>query len=155
MTEETLALWVQVAAVLVALGASMVALLISAQDRRAARKIAEEDRRAALLHGKLLFEMEALLRLTQNLRRGGSSDSQTSKDMGAEAGALIGALGPDLLPQSWDLRIGQTEEELLRFVADEEQPGYLRRSAEAQIALGRVAEEIRRKSAPVGSQGTS
>lgn len=143
MTKEDIALWVQVAAVIVAIGASVVALIVSALDRRNTRKIAAADRLMALRHGRLTFEMEALLRLSQNLQRGGSNDTQKSRDMGAEAGAIVGAIGPERLPQNWEKRIEKTEEELRAFVADEANEDWLRRAVEAQLALMEVTEEIR------------
>jgi hypothetical protein len=143
MTNVDIALWVQVAAVLAAVGAAIVALVISRQDRENARKIAAEDRRTALLQGKLMFELEALLRLSQNLRRGGHEDTGISKDMGAEAGALIGAIGPERLPTNWDKRVAQTPEELRAFVQDETKQDWLRRAVEAQLALMAVSEELR------------
>lgn len=143
MTQNDIALWIQVAAVIVAIGASVVALIVSALDRKTARKIAAADRLMAIRHGRLTFEMEALLRLTQNLRRGGSDDTQKSRDMGAEAGAIIGAIGPERLPRNWENRIEKTEEELRAFVADESKEDWLRRAVEAQLALMEVTEEIR------------
>lgn len=143
MHQEEIALWVQVGAVVVAVGASVVALVVSALDRRNARRIAAEDRRMALLQGKLMFELEALLRLSQNLRRGGHTDTDVSKDMGAEAGALIGALGAGRLPRNWDKRVAQTPDELRQFVEDEAQEDWLRRAVEAQLALMAVSDELR------------
>lgn len=142
MTKEEIALWVQVGAVLVAVGASVVALIVSALDRRNARKIAAADRRTALLQGKLMFELEMLTRLSQNLRRGGHVDTNVSKDMGAEAGALIGAIGEERLPKNWDKRVAQTKEELREYVADETQEDWQRRAVEAQLALMAVSEEL-------------
>lgn len=106
---EGFTLWVQAGAVVVAIGASVVARIISALDRKNSRQIATEDRRTALEHGQLLFEQQALLRLLQNLKRGGHTDSAISKDMGAEAGAIIGALGPERLPMNWDKQVAKTD----------------------------------------------
>ena len=145
MTKEEVALWVQVAAVVAAVAAAIVALVISALDRRNARGIAAEDRRAALEHSQLMFEQTALLRLLQNLRRGGHTDSAISKDMGAEAGAIIGAIGPERLPRNWEARIAKTDAELRDFIEDEKEPEWLRRSVEAQVALNEVSQEIRER----------
>jgi hypothetical protein len=142
MTKEEIALWVQVAAVVVAVGASVVALIVSALDRRNARKIAAMDRLTSIRHNRLTFEMEALLRLSQNLQPGGSNDTQKSRDMGAEAGAIVGAIGPERLPKNWEKRIEKSEEELRAFVADESNEGWIRRAVEAQLALMEVTEEI-------------
>lgn len=138
-------LWIQAGAVVVAVTASVVALAVSALDRRNSRWIAAEDRRAALEHGQLMFEQEALLRLLQNLRRGGHSDTAVSRDMGAEAGALISAMGPERLPRNWAQRVAQTDDELLAYVDDEEQPEWQRRAVEAHIALNDVTREIRER----------
>ncbi|MBT2531633.1 hypothetical protein J7E83_05755 [Arthrobacter sp. ISL-48] len=143
MTKEEIALWVQVAAVVVAVGASIVALVVSALDRRNARRIADEDRRGALKQAHLMFELETLLRLTKNLTRGGHSDTAVSRDMGAEASALVGALGPDRVPRSWESLVDQTPEEIQAVLAEEETPEWLKKSIEAHLALTAVAEEIR------------
>lgn len=138
-------LLVQAGAVVVAVAASVVALVVSALDRRNSRLIAAEDRRAALEHGQLMFEQESLLKLLQNLRRGGHSDSTVSKDMGAEAGALISVMGPERLSRNWAKRVAQTDAELLAYVDDNEQPEWQRRAAEAHIALNDVTREIRER----------
>lgn len=143
MDTNEVTLWVQAGAVVVAVAASVVALVVSALDRRNSRRIAAEDRRAALEHGQLMFEQEALLRLLQNLRRGRHSDTAVSRDMGAEAGALISALGPGRLPHSWAKRVAQTDDELFAYIDDEEQPEWQRRAVEAHIALNDVTREIR------------
>lgn len=141
--QEDIALWVQVAAVLAAVAAAIVALVISALDRRNARQIAAEDRRAALEHSQLLFEQTELLRLLQNLRRGGHTDPDKIKDMGAEAGAIIGVIGPERLPRNWEARIAKNADELHEVMEDESEPGWLRRSVEVQLALNDVTREIR------------
>ena len=145
MDTNEVTLWVQAGAVVVAVAASVVALVVSALDRRNSSRIAAEDRRAALEHGQLMFEQEALLRLLQNLRRGGHSDTTVSKDMGAEAGALISVVGPERLPRNWAKRVAQTDDELLAYVDDEEQPEWQRRAVEAHIALNDVTREIRER----------
>lgn len=143
MTKEEIALWVQVAAVVAAVVAAIIALVISALDRRNARQIAAADRRIALEHDQLLFEQSELLRLLQNLRRGGHTDGDKAKDMGAEAGAIVGALGPGRLPRNWATLIAKTDDELRDFLDDASQPEWLRRSEEAQVALNEVTKEIR------------
>ncbi len=153
MTVEEVGVWVQAAAVLVALGASLSALWISAKDRRHAQCLAKDDRATMIRQSQLLFEQDALLRLAQNLDRGGYSDAEVRKDKGAEAQALIGALGSTRLPLSWDHRINKTRHELVKFVADETNESYLRRAAEAHIALLDVSDQIRnlsRRMRPAG-----
>ena len=83
--------------------------------------------------------------MLQNLRRGGHSDSDISKDMGAEAGAIIGAIGPDRLPRNWAKRVAKSDEELREFMDDDTEPDWLRRSVEAHIALNEVTQEIRER----------
>ena len=86
---------IQIAAILVAAGASIVALIIASMDRRNAIKIAEDDRQAAADQARLLAELEAAIRLIVLEARGGHTDPIISKDMGAETLALIAMLGPD------------------------------------------------------------
>ncbi|QDG68367.1 MULTISPECIES: hypothetical protein [unclassified Pseudarthrobacter] len=145
MTKEEIALWVQVAAVLAAVAAAIVALIVSALDRRNSRRIAGEDRRAALKQAHLMFELETLLRLKQNLGRGGHSDSTISSDMGAEAAALVGALGPGRVPRSWKFLVDSKPEEIAKSVEDPATPEWLKKSIEAHLALSAVADEIRRE----------
>ncbi len=89
MTEAQVALWIQVAAVLIGIGAAFVALVIGALDRRHAREVAARDRRFQ----RLMTEHEFLGRLLENYGRGGSSDPAESKRMGSEALSLIGLIG--------------------------------------------------------------
>lgn len=143
MTEVQIALIVQVAAVVAAVGASIVALIISALDRRNAWKIAAKDRKDSLRQAQLLFEQEVLLRLLQNARRGGSTDKLERNQLGAEAAALIGLLGPERLPMNWEGRVGQNEEELRAFLIDTSKKEFLRRAVEVQLALNSTTAEIR------------
>ncbi|MEK0155189.1 hypothetical protein [Arthrobacter oryzae] len=142
MTKEEIALWVQVSAVVVAVLASIVALVISALDRRNAQRIAADDRRMAVKQSKLMFELEALTRLSQNLRRGGHTDSQIRQDMGAEAAALIDAIGPERLSRNWENRVGLSRAELEKLVDDPSEPEFNRMAVEAHLALETVAEEL-------------
>ena len=96
--------FIQVAAVLVAIGAAIIALVISASDRKNARQIADADRASTLRHAHLMFELEALTRLSENLNRGGSADPLERNRMGAEALTLVGVLSSDRVPQLWERR---------------------------------------------------
>lgn len=144
MTTENLTLWIQAGAVVVAVGASIVALTISQLDRANTRKIASEDRRAALAHAKLMFDLDALLRLLQNTSRGGSTDALEKKRLGAEEMALVGLIGPDLLPRMWERRIGLSDDDLKVKLTDSEEdtPEFVKWSIETQLALNKVVSEI-------------
>lgn len=144
MTAEELTFWIQAAAVVVAVGASIVALVISDLDRRNARRIAAKDRAVSVRQAKLMFELEVLTRLSQNLRRGGHTDSDIRQDMGAEAGALIGAIGAERLPRNWAKRIAKSHSGLREFIEDENNLEWIRNSVEAQVALSEVSEELGR-----------
>ncbi|KUM37699.1 hypothetical protein [Arthrobacter sp. EPSL27] len=145
MTKEEIALWVQVAAVVAAVLAAIIALVVSALDRRNARRIADEDRRAALRQAHMMFELQTLLKLAQNRSRGGHSDTNISKDMGAEWAALVGALGPDRVPINWAKLVDLPPEEIEAKLTDGDTPAWLKESIEAHRALAAVAEEIRRE----------
>jgi hypothetical protein len=147
MTKEEIALWVQVAAVVAAVLAAIVALIVSALDRRNARLIADEDRRAALKQAHMMFELQALLKLAQNKNRGGHSDSNIAKDMGAEWAGLVGALGPDRVPRNWSKLVDRTPEEIEEMLADRDTTVEHKESIEAHLALAAVAEEIRQENA--------
>lgn len=134
--------WIQVVAVLVAVGASLVALYISDRDRTNARQIAAADRRAALRQAKLLVDLENLTRLAENLNRGGSTDPAETKRMGAEALTLIGLIGPDLLPTQWAKRVGSNAH-LEAKLRDEDFPEFKKYAIEAQLAVNTVVDLIR------------
>lgn len=145
MTTEEVTLWIQAGAVVVAIGASIVALIVSWRDRVNARKIATDDRRAALAQAKLMFDLEALLRLLENQNRGGSTDDLEQKRLGAEAMALVGLIGQERLPRLWQRRIGEDDDGLRAKLTDDEKttPEFLKWAIEVQLALNEVVEEIR------------
>lgn len=142
MTTEEITLWVQTAAVVVAVGASIVALVVSALDRRNARSIAAKDRELAVRQAKLMFELESLLRLGQIRRRGGHIDKDKSKDMGAEAAALVGAIGAERLPKNWLGAVERDDAGLRAFVDDESNQEWQRKAVEVQLALNAVTAEL-------------
>lgn len=148
MKPEEFALWIQAAAVVVAVGASLVALTVSWRDRANARFIADLDRRASLKQAKLLFDLDVLMRLLDNLNRGGSTDPKESARMGSEALTLIGLLSAELLPTLWETRVGH-EDKLQRHHVDPEFPQYKRNAIEVQLAINRVLAEIRELSARI------
>ena len=134
---------IQVVAVVVAIGASIVALVIASMDRRNALKIAEGDRRAAVDQARLLAELDAATRLSVLEARGGHTDPVISKDMGAETLALIAMLGPDRVPEMWKRRVAKSDEELRAFIADENEPQFLRDAVEAERAVHDILHELR------------
>lgn len=134
---------IQIVAVVVALGASIVALVIASMDRRNAIKIAEDDRRAAVNQARLLAELEAAVRLSVLEARGGHTDPVVSKDMGAETLALIAMLGPDRVPEMWKRRVTRSDQELRAFIADENEPQFLRDAVEAERAVHDILGEMR------------
>lgn len=135
---------IQLAAVVAAVGASIVALWISAADRRNARLIADADRVAALKHSSLLFEQAQLLRLLENARRGGSTDPLETARLGAEAAGIIGLLGPERLPRNWENRVTSREDPSLQeHLNDETTPEWQKCAIEVQLALDDVTARIR------------
>lgn len=138
--------WTQLAAVIAAVGASIVALGISAADRRNARLIADADRVAALKHSNLLFEQAQLLRLLENARRGGSTDPLERARLGGEAAGIIGLIGPERLPRNWANRITSAEDPSLdEHLDDATAPEWQKNAIEVQRALDEVTAEIRRE----------
>ena len=133
---------IHLGAVLAAVGAAIVALLISALDRRNARHIAAADRASALRQAHLMFELEALSRLSENFNRGGSTDSSESRRMGAEALSLIGLISPDRLPGLWNERVGD-DAKLQAHLDDPDFPSYKKWALETQLAVSAVLRDIR------------
>lgn len=140
MTINELTLWIQAGATVAAVAAAIIALVVSALDRKNtrtvaasdredARELAREDRAASLRQSQLLFEQEALLRLFENARHGGSTDALRRADLGAEAEAIIGLFGPERLPLNWANRVAKTPDELREFVKDDTNQEFVRHSA--------------------------
>lgn len=134
-------LWIQSVVAAAAVVAAVIALIIGALDRRNARSIAAEDRRSALAHAKLMFDLELLSRLLENLNRGGSSDPDERSRMGAEALTLIGLLGPELLPRQWTNRVGD-EAKLRALLVNDDNPEWKKNAIEAQLAVNSVIDKI-------------
>lgn len=126
---------------LAAVAAAIVALIISALDRRNAREIAAADRANTLRQAHLMFELETLTRLAENLNRGGSTDRSESARMGSEALTLVGALSPARLPKLWEEKVG-SDERLRAAMADPEMPTHKKDALETQLAISAVLEEI-------------
>lgn len=141
--ENDIALWVQGAAVLVAVGASLVALVTSHLDRRNNRKIAAETRAADIRVRSLLLELEYAIRLATNRNMGGSSDSGESKRLGAEALALVTLLGAERVPAQWEKLVGHGSEELLGKMDEPETPDWVKHKIETGAAVQRILTEFR------------
>lgn len=139
---------IQVAAVLAAVFAAIVALVISALDRRNTRQIADADRASSLRHAHLMFELEALTRLSENLNRGGSSDREEVARMGAEALTLVGVLSPERVPELWERKVGD-DDRLQAVFADPDMPDYKKDAIEAQFGINAVLRDIRNEIAVV------
>jgi hypothetical protein len=154
MTGEEVGLWIQGASVVVAVGASVVALVVGAVDRRAAkgnaekdreaaRSLAAEERLAAAQHARRVADFEALLRLAENQRRGGSSDGETRRALGAEAAVLTAMIGPERLPHLSSELNPESETELRAFMEAPDTVEWQKRATEAHLALLQLAREIR------------
>ncbi len=142
MTNADLTLWVQAIAVVVAVLASIVALFVSWRDRVAVRTIAAEDRRATLEQAKLMFDLDALLRLLKNRNRGGSNDAMERGQLGAEALTLVGMLGSDLLPRQWAKQVDADDDKLRLLYDDPTFPEWKKDAAETQIALNQTLRRL-------------
>ncbi|GAA3181290.1 hypothetical protein GCM10010531_39360 [Blastococcus jejuensis] len=114
----------------------------AAADRAAADRRAEADRASGQQADQHRLEIELLLRLAANLTRGGAQDPQEVARLGAEARALIAALGPDRVPMSY-AEYAESTDELLTAMADTSKPLWLRQSIEALLQLQRLATEHR------------
>lgn len=142
MTPADVSNLIQSVAILAAVVTSVVGFAIARSDRREARRLAAANHAATVRHAQLMFQLEALSRLTGNLNRGGSSDPAESKRLGAEALTLIGLLNEELLPGLWPERVG--DEAKLRELLDEpEMPEWKKQTIEAQLGINMVLERLR------------
>jgi len=135
--------FIQILAVLAAVGASIVALAIASKDRKNAIKIAEDDRRTAASQALLLAELDAAKRLAILEARGGHTDPVVRGDMAAETLALIALLGPGRVPHMWERRVAKNDEELRAFVEDQTKEEFLRDAVEAERAVHDILRELR------------
>jgi hypothetical protein len=143
---------VQTVTVVVAVVGIGAALKIAQQDRREAARIAEEDRhesariaeedRQAYRHeAERRHTLDLLTRLTMNLERGGSSDSQEVKRMGAEARALQLALGPDRFPAFAARNLDWRTRAIAYNAEASQEPDWRVYANEALLELDRVARD--------------
>ncbi|SDZ26556.1 hypothetical protein [Herbiconiux ginsengi] len=149
MTQDALALWIQVIAVLAAIGAvvaavlaavtaSVVAVVLGALDRRNAQRISVRDHEFQ----RLFREQELLQRLLENYNRGGSTDSAEASRMGSEALTLIGAIGPQRLPELWANHV-DSDAALHALLDDPEMPDYKKEAIKVQLALNANHRDLR------------
>lgn len=133
---------VQIVAVLVALGASIVALVIAHRDRRTQIEIAARDRK----HQRLLLELEYAVRLSANRNRGGSTDTEESKRLGAEALALAAVVGKKWVPRQWDRATdGMSDEEMYELLdgpETPERPLWVKDKMETGLAIQNILREL-------------
>lgn len=128
-------------AILAAVIATIAGFVIARQDRNEARRLAARNHAASVRHAHLLFQLDALSRLAANLNQGGSSNSEESKRLGAEALTLIGLLDSDLLPTLWEERVG--DEEKLQSAANQPgMPGWKLHTIETQLAINKLLKRI-------------
>ncbi len=85
----------------------------------------------ALVSG-LMLDLEVLLRLSQNIERAGHTDQAISKDMSAEAAALLNPLGPERLPVTWADKRKATLDEAAEFAGQDDTPAFKRHAIEAR-----------------------
>ena len=148
--EMTIGIVVQTVAVLVALFGLWRAHRIALADRRAADRRAEddrrstdqratEDRRLARLEAERRFQLDLLIRLSQNLERGGATDAHERARLAAEAGALLSALGPHRLPLSWEIHRKRSLDEARAYMLDASNADWRRCANEVALELDRVA----------------
>lgn len=131
------------AALVAAVLASIVALFTSWRDRANARNIAAEDRRSALEQAKLMFDLEALLRLLENRNRGGSTDKEERSRLGSEALSLVGLLGPEQVPTQWARQVERDDDGLRAKATEPKFPEFKKDAIEVQLAVNAATRRIR------------
>lgn len=137
----TISDWIQVGAVLAAVVASILALVIATVDRRTQLRIAEQDR----AHSRLALELEYAIRLSTNRNMGGSEDRAESKRLGAEAMALVGAVGERWVPRQYaHVMDGRTIAELEQAIDEKADgmPQWVQDRNEATIAVQSIIAEM-------------
>jgi hypothetical protein len=135
----TAALVVQIIGVCVTTLSVIAALSIAVYGNRAADRRAEADRAAAREDAQHRLDLEMLVRLAENLQRGGSTDPQESTRMGSEARALLGALGPERLPLAYAEYTALAGDELRAHIDDESREEWKRCANEVVWELQRTA----------------
>lgn len=130
---------IQLAAVLVAVAASVIALVIATVDRKTQLRIAEKDRAQA----RLAVELEYAVRLSANRNMGGSTDPAESKRLGAEAMALAVAVGKRWVPRQYDYVMeGRTPDEIIAIFDNPESPQWVKWRNEAAVGVQAIVDEM-------------
>jgi hypothetical protein len=115
---------------------------LAIEDRKVSQELAAEDRRFTIRRDTLLLELDAGVRLTENLLRGGSEDLKESQRMGTEAMVLTSTLGPERVPIRW-ARMLASDEQILEALKDPEEPEWHAEALEAQLATNAILRELR------------
>jgi hypothetical protein len=146
LTIQTIAVVVSAVAVVAALRSGArdrrEAQALALEDRRAAQSLAEEDRRFTIRRDALLLELDAAVRLSENLLRGGSLDHQESQRLGTEALVLTSTLGPERVPVRWK-RVSASDAEIRELLTEPEMPSWKKDGLEAQLAANVILRELR------------
>ncbi|MDN4638825.1 hypothetical protein QCD70_01075 [Agreia sp. PsM10] len=135
--EDTVALWIQAVAVVVAIATGVIAIILGVVDRRNTRRVAEQDRAFT----RLMVEREQLAKLLENYNKGGSSDPEEASRMGSEALTLIGLIGERRLPYLWASHI-EGEAALRLSLDDPDMPDWKKDAIRVQIAVIRNQDDI-------------
>lgn len=133
--------WIQIAAVLAAVGASGVALFISWKDRKQALKVALHQAQLS----RLAVELEYAVRLAANRSRGGSTDPLEVKRLGAEALALTGVVGERWAPHQFNRAVSGKDRATLEAHLqdpDSETPQWVKDKIEAGLAVHRIVDAM-------------
>ncbi|MFG6445596.1 hypothetical protein ACFXQA_10030 [Microbacterium sp. P07] len=129
----------QLAAVLVAVAASIVALVIATVDRKTQLRIAEKDRAQA----RLAVELEYAVRLSTNRNMGGSTDRGDAQRLGAEAMALAVVVGRRWVPRQYDdVMDGLTPAELAELLDAPDGPDWVKWRNEAALGVQAIVDEM-------------
>lgn len=100
-----------------------------------------QDRELARWEAERRHRLDLLVRLSENYERGGSQDPHETRRMGAEANALITALGPDVLPELFGRRGDFERTRRVLASIDPAQWDWRHRADAVAVALYDVANE--------------
>lgn len=139
----------QLAAVVAAVGASIIALFIAGRDRRTQIDLAARERAQA----RLATELEYAVRLSANRNMGPLTDPAESKRLGAEAMALAVVVGHRWVPKQYDyVTEGKSMDELRATFDNDESPDWVKWRNEAAAGVQAIMEEMYANTPPAGEQ---